>query len=266
MNPTRHHRLDRLDDLAAALSLTSGVVAVLGLGSAGVDRARFDDHSDIDVFVVVDDVGARHRLLADLGWLRAMGTVTYAFAHDPNGRKVLFDDGLFVECAVLTTTELAGLPFAGARIVWCRGDRDVALGGLAIPPATSLDTVAFHLNEALTNLFVGLHRELRGERLTATRFIQVYAVDRVLALHRLTRGATTVGDPFDATRRVETAHPELVGPLRAMLRGYDDNADAARGVLAWLRQGFDPDPAITGPIGVLIADVDALGVSPAATS
>lgn len=55
--------------------------------------------------------------------------------------------------------ELARVSLSGARVVW-----------------------EFHLNEALTDLYVGLHRELRGERLNAARFIQSYAVDRVIAL------------------------------------------------------------------------------------
>ncbi len=38
------------------------------------------------------------------------------------------------------------------------------------------------LGEALTNLYVGLQRELRGERLSAMRFIQGYALDRLVAL------------------------------------------------------------------------------------
>jgi hypothetical protein len=32
----------------------------------------------------------------------------------------------------------------------------------------------------LANLYVGVHRDLRGERLSAMCFIQVHAVDRLL--------------------------------------------------------------------------------------
>ena len=38
------------------------------------------------------------------------------------------------------------------------------------------------LGEALTNLYVGMAREKRGEKLSAMRFIQGYAVDRLLEL------------------------------------------------------------------------------------
>src|ERR1700730_6303690 len=67
------------------------------------------------------------------------------------------------------------------------------------PPGPRYDTVEFHLNEALTNLYVGLHRELRGERLSAARFVQSYAVDRVIALLDLT-SARYRRDPFEHCR------------------------------------------------------------------
>ncbi len=53
------------------------------------------------------------------------------------------------------------------------------------------EDAAFHVNEALTNLYVSLNRELPGEHLSATRFIQGYALDQVLAfLDRLESHAT----------------------------------------------------------------------------
>ena len=252
-----HPTLGRLDDLALSLAADPAVAAVLGLGSAGVEHARFDEHSDIDFFVIVDDSPAKQRMLADVRWLSAMGVVGYSFANDPNGRKALFQDGLFVEYAVFTTDELAGIPFAGARVVWQRAtdpaDLTALLAGGAAPPPTSLDTVEFHLNEALTNLFVGLHRELRGERLAATRFIQVYAVDRVLALARLTEPAMAQRDPFEATRRAEAAYPALVEPLRHMVAGYDRNHVSANAVLGWLTDHYDADPVIVSAVEALLA-------------
>lgn len=256
-----HPTLARLDHLAMSLAGNSDVRAVLGLGSAGLEHDRFDEHSDIDFFVIVDTTAAKQRYLADVDWLSPMGVVVYDFVNDPNGRKALFDDGLFVEYAIFTTEEVRTIPFAGARIVWQRsGTRIDVITGAAIPPATSLDTVEFHLNEALTNLFVGLHRDLRGERLTASRFIQVFAVDRILALTRLTQPPTSPRDPFEATRRVETGYPTLIEPLRHMTAGYEHNQESAAAVLAWLTAHFNPDPVILSAISALItklSDTDA---------
>ena len=248
-----HPTLLRLDDLAAHLAAHDHVQAVLGLGSAGEETHRFDEHSDIDVFVVVDSATAKQRYLQDPGWLAGFGGhVAFSFVNDPNGRKALFEDGLFVEYAVFTPDELADLPVVGARVVWSRDGRDL-LTSEPPPSPTALDTVDFHVNEALTNLYVGLHRELRGERLTAMRFIQVYAVDRVLALVRLDPAARLEHpDRFESTRRIEQADLPTDLPLHRMVPGYEHNADAARAVLGWLTTYHATDPAITRAIRQLL--------------
>ncbi len=197
------------------------------------------------------------RYVEDTGWLAAPCPLAWSFANERNGRKALYADGIFVEYAVFTVDELARLPFTGARVVWRRADAPAGLDSSGPPPAagTPYDTVEFHLNEALTNLYVGLHRELRGERLTASRFIQSYAVDRVLALLRLT--APEAGahrrDPFDPSRRVERAYPPQVLPLAGMVPGYAHNRAAARVTLDWLAARFPVDPAIADPIRSLLA-------------
>jgi hypothetical protein len=181
-----HPMLRRLDDLGAHLATRKDALALIGLGSAGVEYDRLDEHSDLDFFVVVED-GAKRRYLESIDWLQAPCPVAYSFANDRNGRKALFADGIFAEYGVFTVEELARLPFTGGRIVWQRDDAPAGLADCGPAPAgPPYDTVEFHLNEALTNLYVGLHRELRGECLTAARFIQSYAVDRVIALLNLT--------------------------------------------------------------------------------
>ena len=206
-------------------------MAVLGLGSAGTELHRFDDHSDLDVFVVVDD-GSVDVFVDDQAWLDPLGRRAFSFRNERNGRKVLLADGLFVEYAVFTVDELARLSFTGARTIWARDDArsDLATCGTA-PPAPPQDTVAFHLGEALTNLLVGLHRELRGERLTASRFIQTYAVDRVVSLLALSGPGPSGADPFDRTRRVERTWPADVLPLADLVPGYRHNVAAASAVL-----------------------------------
>jgi hypothetical protein len=115
-----HPMLRRLDDLGAHLATRGDAVALLGLGSAGSEYDRMDEHSDLDFFVVVDDHGAKDRYLSDIDWLAAAHPVAYSFANDRNGRKALFTDGVFAEYAIFTVAELARLPFVGARVVWQR--------------------------------------------------------------------------------------------------------------------------------------------------
>lgn len=252
---TMHPTLQRLEELGEHLAERGDVIALLGLGSAGEERDRFDDHSDLDFFVIVDD-GAKPGYLADIDWLEAPYHVAYSFVNDLNGRKALYADGVFVEYAIFTLNELAQVPFTGARIVWQRPGAHADLGSsgaaLAGPP---IDTVDFHLNEALTNPYVGLHRELRGEHLTAARFIQTYAVDQVLALLRLSSPARPHHrDAFDPSRRVETAYPPDLLPVSRMVPGYDNNPSAARATLAWLTERFQIDHVIRSAIEELLEE------------
>jgi hypothetical protein len=247
-----HPTLRRLDNLAEHLAHDPHVEALLGLGSAGNETDRFDDHSDIDFFVVVDTPATKQRYLQDITWLDGLGgQVVYSFVNDPNGRKALLDDGLFLEYAIFTAPELAELSYTGARVIWSR--LSIPQQGRAIP-ATAIDTVEFHLNEALTNLLVGLHRELRGEHLTATRFIQVHAIDRILALTRLNEGTLLdQPDPFEPTRRIERGHLTNELPLEQMITGYTRNLDAARTTLDWLATHYPTDPVIVSKIADLTA-------------
>jgi len=249
-----HPMLRRLDDVAAYLAERGDVLAVLGLGSAGAEYDRLDDHSDLDFFVVVEE-GAKPGYLASIDWLAAVRPVAYSFRNDVNGRKALFDDGIFVEYAIFTAAELARLPFTGARVVWRRADAPAGLAEYGPPPPRpQLDSVEFHLNEALTNLYVGLHRELRGERLVAMRFIQSFAVDRVIALLRLTDPRVRDRrDPFEPSRRVEQAYPPEMLPLAAMVPGYEHNRQAASFTLSWLKERFKVDPVIAGAIESVLA-------------
>jgi hypothetical protein len=244
--------LERLDDLGAYLATTGDALGLMGLGSAGVEHDRMDEHSDIDFFVVVRDGEAKQRYLESLGWLSAAGEVAYSFANDRNGRKVLFADGVFAEYAIFTVEELSRLPFAGARVIWQSPDCAEDLAHVGPPPSGApFATVEFHLNEALTNLYVGLHREYRGERLTAARFIQVYAVDRAICLLNLAL-APDRRDPFDTSRRVEQAYAPDVLPLDELMPGYTRNVEAATAMLGWLLERYPADPVIVDAIWALL--------------
>jgi len=254
-----HPRLDWLHRLALALGDRGDVLAVLGLGSAGVERERFDDYSDLDFFVVVDDDAAKRQLLQDVGWLERTGDLAFSFVNDANGRKALLHDGTLLEYAIFTAAELRGLSFTGARVVWRRADvpDDIARSGRP-PTQPGPPMVDFHLHEALTNLWVGLQREQRGERLAAFRFIQVFAVDRVLALLRLTGAAPAHRvDPFDPTRRVEARYTAEQLPLASMVPGYEHNVAAARVTYAWLAARWPIHPALAAALDRTLDEADA---------
>ena len=224
-------------------------VALIGLGSVGTDLERLDEHSDLDFFVIVDE-GAKPRYLASIDWLEAAAPVVYSFENSVDGRKALFADWIFAEYAVFTLAELEGAGYPPGRIVWRRPD---APEGIEVPtrlpgPSPYL-TPHYQANEILTNLFVGLHREARGERLSAARLIQVHAVDRAVTLLGLLdeRGGGQQ-DMFAVERGAERRFGAERLPLADLMPGYERNHEAALAMLAWLEAHADVDQRLASAV------------------
>ncbi len=247
--------LVRLDMIGAALARRADALALIGLGSVGNDTARLDEYSDLDFFVIVAP-GAKRRYLDDLSWLAEAGPLDFHFRNTIDGCKALFADGVFCEFAVFETHELAAIPFAPGRIVWKRPEVDASIAqprrALPVPDASSEEWL---LGEALTNLYVGLARNARGETLAALRLIQVFAVDRVLELASRRESATgSPPDPFAPERRVEQRLPRLARELPAFMRGYQENAASARALLDYLERNYAVNSRLAAAIRRLSPD------------
>jgi hypothetical protein len=246
-----------LDRLGAELDRRGDAVALLGLGSVGRDLHRLDEHSDADFFVVVDDAAARDRYHTDIDWLGAAQPVVWSFENSDAGRKALLEDDLFAEYAVFSLAEMDTAGYPPGRLHWSRPD---APAGLEVPkvPVPQPLPIEHQVGEAITNLYVGLHRDLRGERLTATRFIQGYAVDRwITILGHLGLGQGARQDVFVIDRGAERRFgPDLL-PLADLVPGYERNAHAAATLLALLEAHVDLDPTIVAAVRDLIGRADA---------
>jgi len=249
--PSPVQLLARLDAVATSLSQQPDALALLALGSVGMDTSRLDEHSDLDFFVIVAP-GAKAKYLGSLSWLEQAHPVTFSFPNTPDGRKALFQDGIFAEYAVFEPPELQHVSSSSVRVVWQRGDALDPLAVLGSPPTPQTHSQEWHTNEALTNLLVGLHREARGERLTATRFIQTYAVERVLAIVALQQRAES-GDPdlFMPERRFESRFPSMSGLLPGMMHGYEHNHASALSILVWLEEHSTVHPHLAQEIRLL---------------
>jgi hypothetical protein len=246
---TPERLLRRLDDIGASLARRDDAIALIGLGSVGVDLARLDEHSDLDFFVIVDE-GAKPAYLASIQWLEAAAPVHYSFENSVDGRKVLFEDGIFAEYAVFSLPELEGAGFSPGRIVWRRADAPV---GVEVPDRlggrSPYLTPHYQANEILTNLYVGLHRDARGERLSAARLIQVHAVDRAITLLGLL-GEGTGGqqDAFAVERGAERRFGADRLPLAVLMPGYERNHEAALAMLDWLEAHADVDQRLASAV------------------
>jgi hypothetical protein len=212
--------LGRLSAIGESLSRRESALALIGLGSVGLELERLDRFSDLDFFAIVGP-GQKARYLDDLSWLEEAAPIAYCFRNTRDGFKLLYADGIFCEFAVFEEAELAQIPFAPGRVVWraegvaetIGAPRETGREQEDAPPEEWL------LGEALTNLYVGLLREHRGERLTAMHFIQGHAVERILALvERLQPARGGQRDPFTPERRFEARYPEIKATVYRYLK------------------------------------------------
>lgn len=253
---TPRRLLDRLDQIAASLAQTGRGVALIALGSVGLEQQRLDEWSDLDFFAIVEP-GSKAAFLHNLEWLERIAPVAYCFQNTVDGYKLLFADGIFCEFAVFEPDELAGIAFAPGRIVWRAPGAPQALAQPSGRAGQAQDhPLEWHLGEALTNLYVGLCRQRRGERLSALRFIQQYAVDRLAALAQdqlpPTDGAAPP-DRFSPERRFEQRFPALAGELAGWMQGYERNSESALAILAYLEAHYPVNPALAAAIRRLCA-------------
>lgn len=253
MPTTPQALLDRLDSIAAGLRDSGQGLALLGLGSVGLETGRLDAYSDLDFFAIVQP-GSKPRFIDSLDWMEAAAPLVYAFRNTVDGYKALYADGIFAEFAVFEPQEMAGIPFSPGRLVWKSDGFDERL--VVPPPAPERQTasVEWLLGEALTNLYVGLGRYLRGEKLSAARFIQVYAVDHLVRLApRLEAEQPAFVDVFTAERRFEARFSGLAAKLAEWMQGYDHTPESALAILAFLEVHFTVNAALAGEIRALAA-------------
>jgi lincosamide nucleotidyltransferase len=201
--------LERLDEIGESVKLTGKAWALLSLGSVGTEISCLDEYSDLDFFVIARE-GNKKALIDNLNWLGRIWPLSYCFRNTDDGYKVLFLDGIYCEFAVFEPMEAAGISYSNERIVWQdpNFDPEICLQQ-KIARHDGAKPIEWLLGEILTNLYVGLCRNKRGELLSAFRFIQVYAIERLIELARyLESEGSALQDQFSTERRFEQRFPE----------------------------------------------------------
>jgi hypothetical protein len=225
------------------------VFCLLGLGSMA-DTQRLDEFSDIDFFLIVEK-GKKQAFLKNLSWLE-IRPIAFKFKNTPDGYKVMFDDGVFAEFAVFEPDELKSIPFTEGNPVYMKPgfDEDI-LKPRHVPKKKTLD-VSFNINEALTNLLIGLQREIRGEHASAFTFIQVNAAKLIMELFETVYEPNTIKtDPFDNDRRIEKRFKKAKTVLSNLKQGYSRNKSSAAYALEFLDKHFSLNEAMKDKIKAL---------------
>ena len=233
--------LQRLDDIGVSLASTGKALALIGLGSVGVELNRLDDYSDLDFFVVVKD-GYKEEFITSLDWLARARSISFAFKNTPDGYKVLFDDDIYAEFAVFELHELENATYTEGRIVW----KDDAFDERwRIPKKHPVpwrpESKEWLIGEIVTCLYVGLCRLRRGEQLSAWRFVQGHAFTLLLELIEYDQADSGM-DAFSKERCFEQRHPDWTVNLDRMLAGYDRVVESAEEILTYLEEYYTVSP------------------------
>lgn len=240
----------RLDNIGQVLAQKEGALLLLGLDSVGSETERADDYSDLDFFVITEN-GKKQRFIDHLDWLKEAYPLAYAFQNAEVGYKIMFEDGIYGEYAVFDESETDQLIYSKGRVVWkadAYENAEIETPKTKLPKLKS-ESIDHAINEALTNLYVGLCRYARGEKLSAVRFIQGYAVDSILSiLHLLEQEVDYYPDPFGNDRRLEQRYPQFALLLADMMQGYDRVPDSAIHILSYLEGVYAVNPKLTEEI------------------
>ncbi len=242
--------MKRLDEIAVVLGNKEGAIALIGLGSVGIDTNRLDRYSDIDFFVIVED-GYAPSYLNDLSWLNDAHPLAYTFLNTKDGHKILFEDGIYGEYAVFELSRLKTIDMVDARLHWKNPKRDFILK-TSLNPKRKTPTLDFAFNEAMTNIYVGLLRYLRGEYTSALNFVQEYAFNNVISVLSNLEPEQVKGDYYNNARRIETRFPEFSALLPKILVGYKNTPDAAAVLMAFMTTYADLNPRMVKEIELLI--------------
>lgn len=237
---------DYLNRLGQFVSKNPNVLCLLGLGSMS-EISRMDAYSDMDFFLIVE-TGHKQAFISDLSWL-AVEPILFQFRNTRDGYKVLFKGDVFAEFAVFEAEELPEIAFTEGKVIYAKSTFDLNWIVPKKVPNQQRRSSEFLLNEALTNLYIGLKRDHRGETASAFTFIQVYASGLISELFQdIYPSKPILIDPFVSERRIENRFVEAFDTLSTFKQGYTKNRESAKAAVTFLKTHFNPNEAMVQTI------------------
>ncbi|MCA9955354.1 MAG: hypothetical protein H6657_04720 [Ardenticatenaceae bacterium] len=233
MNLTEYNKFT--EDMRLKLAGDDRVLCLVALGSMAQQDYQPDEWSDHDFFVITIH-GVQEDMRRDLSWLPRADDLVFYFRETEHGIKALYHGGHLLEFAIFNEDELQLARLNRYRVLLDKAEIAPRLEELAL---TTQDWVAQgqtdpnrRLAEFLMNLFVGVGRYARGERLSGHQFIKTYALTHLLRLlaEFHTSEDQSLLDNLDPFRRFERVFPRLGAEINGILA--QNTLLAAEGLLA----------------------------------
>lgn len=241
MNLTEYNKFT--EELRLKLAGDDRVLALVAVGSMAQQDYQPDEWSDHDFFVITIH-GVQEDMRRDLAWLPRPDELTFSFRETEHGMKALYTGGHLLEFAIFNEDELQMARLNRYRVLLDKAEIGPKLADLAL---TTQDFVAQsqtdpkrRFAEFLMNLFVGVGRYARGERLSGHQFIKTHALTHLLRLLAEFHAAEdhSLLDNLDPFRRFERVYPQLGAEINRILA--QDTLLAAEDLLALAVQALRP--------------------------
>lgn len=241
MNLTEYNRFT--EELRLKLAGDDRVLALVALGSMAQQDYQPDEWSDHDFFVITIQ-GVQEDMRRDLSWLPRADEIVFHFRETEHGVKALYTNGHLLEFAVFNESELQVARLNRYQVLLDKAGIAPRLEELAL---ATQDFVAHsqtdpnkRFAEFLMNIFVGVGRRARGERLSGRQFIKTYALTHLL--HMLAEFVPSADvqllDNLDPFRRFEFVYPALGAELNHILA--QDTLSAADGLITLAARELRP--------------------------
>jgi hypothetical protein len=233
--------IKRLEEIGNSLKDSKNALALLALGSCGPEQERIDEYSDLD-FLEKKKNGYKQKYINELDWLKIVAPIEYYFKNTVDGYKLMFSDDVFCEFAVFEGSELQGIPFSKGKLIWSADDFDETIcePKLLGKMGQKEKDVNWVIGEIITNIYVGLGRYRRGEKLSAYRLIQYHAFEKIIdLLPKIEQGKEIIADIFNRDRRIENKYPKTSVKFCEFIQGYDKTPESAKAMLEFLEQNFE---------------------------
>ena len=111
--------ISRLNEIGSSLAQSKKAVALIGLGSVGLEVDRLDDYSDLHFFAIVE-AGFKNEFLDDLAWLAEcdLPNFFFPFATLRTATKSCLRMASSASSRSSKRLSCGDIPFAPGRIVW----------------------------------------------------------------------------------------------------------------------------------------------------
>lgn len=220
MNLTEYNHFT--EELRLKLAGDDRVLALVAVGSMAQQDYQPDEWSDHDFFVITIH-GVQEDMRRDLSWLPRPDELVFSFRETEHGMKALYAGGHLLEFAIFNKDELQMARINRYQVLLDKAEIAPKLAELALTTQDFAAQASTNPNrrfaEFLMNLFVGVGRYARGERLSGHQFIKTHALTHLLRLLAEFHVSETqhLLDNLDPFRRFERVFPVLGTEINRIL-------------------------------------------------